>query len=75
MGGESSKSNSNSSKSDSDSSSNSADKNGILEEISFLKENENTRIKRVWIVKKSISLADVRVGLFEFTDRLEKNFY
>ena len=74
MGGESSKSNSNSSKSDSDSSSNSADKNGILEEISFLKENENTRIKRVWIVKKSICLADVRVGLFEFTDRLEKNF-
>ena len=63
MGGESSKSNSNSSKSDSDSLSNSAHKNGKLEEITFLKENENTKIKRVWIVKKPISLADGHVNL------------
>ena len=63
MGGESSKSNSNSSKSDSDSSSNSAHKKGKLEEITFLKENENTKIKRVWIVKKPISLADGHVNL------------
>ena len=65
MGGESSKSNSNSSKSDSDSSSNSAHKNGKLEEITFLKENENTKIKRVWIVKKPISLADGHVDLLK----------
>ena len=63
MGGESSKSNSNSLKSDSGSSSNSAHKNGKLEEITFLKENENTKIKRVWIVKKPISLADGHVNL------------
>ncbi len=74
MGGESSKSNSNSSKSDSDSSSNSAHKNGKLEEISFLKENENTKIKRVWIVKKHISLTDARVDVLEFIDRLENSF-
>ena len=66
MGGESSKSNSNSSKSDSDSSSNSAHKNGKLEEITFLKENENTKIKRVWIVKKAISFADEHVGLYRY---------
>ena len=65
MGGESSKSNSNSSKSDSDSSSNSAHKNGKLEEITFLKENENTKIKRVWIVKKPISLTDGHVNLLK----------
>lgn len=65
MGGESSKSNSNSSKSDSDSSSNSAHKNGKLEEITFLKENENTKIKRVWIVKKPISLHDGHVDLLK----------
>ncbi len=64
MGGESSKSNSNSSKSDSDSSSNSA--HGKLEEITFLKENENTKIKRVWIVKKPISLDDEHVGLYRY---------
>ena len=28
----------------------------------FLKENENTIINRVWIVKKSISYSDARVG-------------
>ena len=63
MGGESSKSDSNSSKSNSDSSSNSANNDGKLEEMVFQKENENTIIKRVWIVKKSISLTDGHVNL------------
>ena len=63
MGGESSKSDSNSSKSNSDSSSNSANNDGKLEEMVFQKENENTIIKRVWIVKKSISLRDGHVDL------------
>ena len=68
MGSESSKSNSNSSKSDSDSSSNSGNQNGNLEKMDCRKENDNTKIYRVWIVKKSISLNDrhinsVSVGL------------
>ena len=54
MGSESS--DSNSSKSDSDSSSNSGNKNCEFETINYLKENENTIINRVWIVKKSITL-------------------
>jgi len=58
MGSESSKSNSNSSKSDSDSSSNSGNKKCILEKMDCRKENDNTKIYRVWIVKKSISLND-----------------
>ena len=74
MGGESSKSNSNSSKSDSDSSSNSAHKNGKLEEITFLKENENTKIKRVWIVKKAISLADGHVDLLKLRYRTRTEY-
>lgn len=41
--------------------SNSANKNGELNQINFLKENENTLIKRVWIVKKSIDLHDRNV--------------
>ena len=64
MGSESSKSNSNSSKSDSDSSSNSGkNKNGNLEKMDCRKENDNTMIYRVWIVKKSISLNDSYIGL------------
>ena len=63
MGSESSKSNSNSSKSDSDSSSNSGkNKNGNLEKMDCRKENDNTMIYRVWIVKKSISLDDSHIG-------------
>ena len=62
-------SDSNSSKSNSDSSSNSAHENGKLEEITFLKENENTKIKRVWIVKKPISLADRHVDLLKLMYR------
>ena len=61
MGSESSKSDSNSSKSDSDSSSNSGNNNGKIETIDGSKENENTIINRVWIVKKSITLTDGHV--------------
>ena len=78
MGGEASKSNSNFSKSDSDFSSNSANKNGKLEEMAFKKENENTKIKRVWIVKKSISLTDGHVNLSAFINpflKLKYAFY
>ena len=64
MGSESSKSNSNSSKSDSDSSSNSGkNKNGNLEKMDCRKENDNTKIYRVWIVKKSINLNDRHINL------------
>ena len=65
MGSQSSKSDSNSSKSDSDSSSNSGNKNGKLETMDGLKENENTIINRVWIVKKSITLNDGHVINFD----------
>jgi len=64
MGSESSKSNSNSSKSDSDSSSNSGNQNGNLEKMDCRKENDNTKIYRVWIVKKSISLNDGHIRLY-----------
>ena len=60
MGSESSNSGSNSSRSDS--SSNSGNLNGELEKMICLKENENTIINRVWIVKKSISFFDLKVG-------------
>ena len=73
MGSESSNSNSNSSRSDSDSASNSGSANGEIEKMIFQKENENTIINRVWIVKKSISYLDARVGrLFSRTDILSK---
>ena len=62
MGSESSNSDSNSSRSDSDSASNSGSASGELEKMIFLKENENTIIKRVWIAKKSIHYDDLRVG-------------
>ena len=76
MGGESSKSDSNSSKSNSDSSSNSANNDGKLEEMVFQKENENTIIKRVWIVKKSISLSDGHVDFAPFHYKIfNKDFY
>ena len=61
MGDEVSKSQSNSLNSDSESFSNSAGRKGKLEEINFLKENEDTIINRVWVVKKSISLTDGHV--------------
>ena len=75
MGSESSKSDSNSSKSDSDSSSNSGNKNGKLETMDCLKENENTIINRVWIVKKSITLNDrhVNVSALSFFSRMFSN--
>ena len=74
MGSESSKSDSNSSKSDSDSSSNSANNNGELETMDCLKENENTIINRVWIVKKSITLNDrhVNVSAFGIFSKIKK---
>ena len=62
MGSESSKSNSNSSKSDSDSSPNSGNKKCILEKMDCRKENDNTKIYRVWIVKKSITLNDEHIN-------------
>ena len=62
MGSESSNSDSNSSRSDSDSASNSGSANGELEKMIFLKENENTIINRVWIIKQPISYLDARVG-------------
>ncbi len=58
MGNES---NSESNCSKTDSSSNSADTKDKLEEMNCRKENENTIIKRVWIVKKSISLFDGQI--------------
>ena len=60
MGSESSKSNS--SKSNSYSSSNSANKNCNLEKMDCRKENDNTKIYRVWIVKKSITLNDRHIN-------------
>ena len=63
MGSESSKSNSNSSKSDSDSSPNSGNKSGNLEKMDCRKENDNTKIYRVWIVKKSITLNDGHINM------------
>ena len=62
MGSESSNSESNSSRSDSDSSSNSGNTTNKLEEMICKKENENTIINRVWIVKRSISLDDRHVA-------------
>ena len=66
MGSESSKSKSNSSKSDSDSSSNSGKRNGILEQMNCKEKNEHTMVKRVWIVKKSITLTDGHVNVLPF---------
>ena len=66
MGSESSKSNSNSSKSDSDSSSNSGNKSDNLEKMDCRKENDNTKIYRVWIVKKSITLNDGHINMAGF---------
>lgn len=64
MGSESSSSESNSSKSNSNSS-NSGKKDGKIETMDFIKENDNTKILRVWIVKKSICLRDFHiVGAF-----------
>ena len=55
--------------------SNSASKDGRLNQINFLKENENTLIKRVWIVKKSINLNDrnVKPNLNIFSPIIIKN--
>ena len=75
MGSESSKSNSNSSKSDSDSSSNSGNKSGNLEKMDCQKENDNTKIYRVWIVKKTINLKDRHInidGVIEFCEYMAK---
>ena len=53
-------------KSDSDPLSNSGDENGKLEIMNSLKENKNTIINRVWIVKKSINLKNIIVNLNPF---------
>ena len=64
MGSESFKSDSNSN-SNSNSSSNSANEDIILEEMNCpLGEIENIYIKRVWAVKRSISLSDRHVNVF-----------
>ena len=59
-----------SSKSESDSS-NSGEKNSELEEMNDLKENKNTIINRVWVVKKSIRLKDEKVELYMGTKLFE----
>ena len=59
-----------SSKSESDSS-NSGKKNSELEEMNDLKENKNTIINRVWVVKKSIRLKDEKVELYMGTKLFE----
>ena len=51
---------SNSLKTDSTSSSNTGEGN-ILETLNFSEKNNNTLIKRVWIVKKSIDLNDIHI--------------
>ena len=71
MGSDSSKSESNSSESDSESS-NSGNENGNLEIMNCLKENENTKINRVWIAKKSISLKDRNIDLFHLNLNIRK---
>ena len=60
-----------SSKSDFDSS-NSGEKNSELEEMNDLKENKNTIINRVWVVKKSISLIDRNVNFFSKDNFISK---
>ena len=65
MGSESFHLESNSSKSDY-SSSNSGSEEGKLGEMIFSDENKNTLIKRVWIAKRSITLSDGHVNLFNF---------
>ena len=50
-------------------SSNSGNKNGKLETMHFLNENENEIINRVWIVKKSISILDRHI-FFSSTARI-----
>ena len=66
MGSKGSKCNSNFSESDSESSSNSAERKGELEEMECKPENSYTNILRVWIVKKSISLADEHISKDSF---------
>ena len=51
---------SNSLKTDSTSSSNTGEGN-ILETLNFSEKNNNTLIKRVWIVKKAIDLNDIHI--------------
>lgn len=63
MGNNSSKSNSNSLKSNSEKVSNSG-KGRKLEKMNDRKENNNTTIKRVWIVKKAITLSDPHITSF-----------
>ncbi len=60
-----------SSKSESDSS-NSGEKNSELEEMNDLKENKNTIINRVWVVKKSISLTVRNVDIFSEDNIISK---
>ena len=60
-----------SSKSESDSS-NSGEKNSELEEMNDLKENKNTIINRVWVVKKSIRLTDENVDITYGTKYISK---
>lgn len=74
MGSKESKSNSNFSESDSESSSNSAERKGELEEMECKPENSNTNILRVWIVKKSISLADEHISKDSFMLDLFHNY-
>ena len=74
MGSKGSKSNSNFSESNSESISNSAEFKEELEKMECKPENSNTKILRVWIVKKSISLSDEHVSKDSFMlDLFHKN--
>ena len=55
-----------------DSSSNSAESKDKLEEMNCRKENSNTIINRVWIVKKSISLFDRQIFVSSISTIIKK---
>ena len=80
MGSEQLQCQSNSLKSDSQSSSNSASKTNELEKMNCQPANKNTIIKRVWIIKRSITVNDDHVQVFNTLDlyslfkRYNKNF-
>ena len=64
MGSDSLKSEYNSLESESESESSNSGTEGNLYRMNCLRENENTIINRVWVVKKSICLTDRHVNLF-----------
>lgn len=72
MGCDSCISGSNSLKSDSEISSNSGIENGIIETMEFSSKNSGTIIRRVWIIKRAITLNDRNVKLFKYGNFLER---